>query len=193
MHQKHLDTIQIPKMYTFSFLKLSPNHLRRKLLAHRVLQKKPDDISRVGLPKHWSLVIYRRYTIVKTKETSSGIRQLNVQTSFWKASPSGKPTNVSKSTVHYIVRKRATSGPVLYAAFGTGTLNGIKSAVTVGRFPGLYFSVFHGAGASGVTKAIYKQFFFPLGPVLLVLILTISNGRISDRPLVTSAADDRKE
>ena len=37
----------------------------------------------------------------------------------------------------------------------------------------MFSSAFHGAGACGVMKAIYKHIFFPLGPELLVLIIKI--------------------
>ena len=45
-----------------------------------------------------------------------------------------------------------------YNVFDTGTLNGFKEAVNRLFFPLLCFSVFRGAGAFGVAKAIYTQF-----------------------------------
>ena len=48
--------------------------------------------------------------------------------------------------------------------------------------PELRFLVFRGAGACGFAKATYKQIFFPIGPVLLVLITIIieySGGHIN--------------
>ena len=50
---------------------------------------------------------------------------------------------------------------------------GLRKQSIVGCSHELCFSVFRGAGACGVAKAIYKQFFSPFGPGLLVLIIII--------------------
>ena len=60
-----------------------------------------------------------------------------------------------------------------YTVFDTGTLDGVKGVVNRWLHPWVCFSVFRAADATGVAKAIYKQFGFPylIGPVLLVLII----------------------
>ena len=51
---------------------------------------------------------------------------------------------------------------------------GLREQSTVVRFPELSFSVFLGAGACGIAKAISKTISFsPFGPVVLVLIIII--------------------
>ena len=64
---------------------------------------------------------------------------------------------------------------LLYTEFDTGKLDGFKGAVNHWMLRWVVLSsVFRVAGASGVTKVIYKQFcFFPLGPMLLLLVLLI--------------------
>ena len=62
-----------------------------------------------------------------------------------------------------------------YSVFDTGTLDEFKGSVNRWLLHRVVFSsVFRGAGACGVPKAVHKQLlFFPLGPVLLVLIIII--------------------
>ena len=61
-----------------------------------------------------------------------------------------------------------------YTVFDTGTLDGFKGAVDRWLLPCIVFcSVFRDINACGVAKAIYKQFFPPLRPVLLILIIII--------------------
>ena len=46
-----------------------------------------------------------------------------------------------------------------YTVFDTGSLDGFKGAVNHWLLPRVvFFSVFHGPGACGIAKAIYKQF-----------------------------------
>ena len=61
-----------------------------------------------------------------------------------------------------------------FSVFDTGKLVGFKGAVKRWLIPRVVFaSVFRGAVACGVAKAIYNFFLFLLRPVLLVLIIIL--------------------
>ena len=59
--------------------------------------------------------------------------------------------------------------------FDTGSFDGFKGTVNRWLLPELCFSVFRGADACGVAKAIFKQFRFSLLGLIVLLVLIINN------------------